>query len=49
VLAGLLVLLLALAPWVLGTDLYCESRLDKNLWAELAVLWFNSWKTAKMC
>jgi hypothetical protein len=23
-------------------DLYCESRLDKNLWAELAVLLFNS-------
>jgi hypothetical protein len=26
--------------WVCATttDLYCESRLDKNLWAELAVL-----------
>ncbi len=31
------------------TDLYCESRLDKNLWAELAVLLLNSWETAKKC
>ncbi len=29
------------------TDLYCESRLDKNLWAELAVLLLNSCETAK--
>jgi hypothetical protein len=29
-------------PWVGNTDLYCESRLDKHLWAELAVLLLNS-------
>ncbi len=32
---------------VWSTYQYCESRLDKNLWAELAVLLLNSWETAK--
>ncbi len=38
---------LCLQGYAYPTDLYCESRLDKTLWAELAVLWFNSWKTEK--